>query len=57
MQRIASGASRSRNWIASPQNPLTARVIVNRLWHYHFGSGIVDTPSDFGVNGGRPTPP
>jgi hypothetical protein len=45
------------NWIASPQNPLTARVIVNRLWHYHFGSGIVDTPSDFGLNGGRPTHP
>jgi hypothetical protein len=45
------------NWIASAQNPLTARVIVNRLWHYHFGSGIVDTPSDFGLNGGRPTHP
>jgi hypothetical protein len=39
------------------QNPLTARVIVNRLWHYHFGTGIVDTPSDFGVNGSKPTHP
>ena len=44
-------------WIASPQNPLTARVLVNRLWHYTFGSGLVDTPSDFGANGGRPTHP
>ncbi len=44
-------------WIASPQNPLTARVLVNRLWHYNFGHGIVDTPSDFGTNGSRPTHP
>jgi len=45
------------DWIASPTNPLTARVIVNRLWHHHFGNGIVDTPSDFGVNGGPPSHP
>ncbi len=45
------------NWITDPANPLTARVIVNRLWHYHFGTGIVDTPSDFGLNGSRPTHP
>ncbi len=44
-------------WIASPRNPLTARVMVNRIWHYIFGSGIVDTPSDFGANGGVPTNP
>ncbi len=44
-------------WITDPRHPLTARVIVNRLWHYHFGTGIVDTPSDFGINGGRPTHP
>ena len=44
-------------WIADPQHPLTARVIVNRLWHYHFGQGIVNTPSDFGLNGARPTHP
>ncbi len=44
-------------WIASNENPLTARVIANRLWHYHFGTGIVDTPSDFGYLGGRPTHP
>jgi hypothetical protein len=44
-------------WIASPHNPLTARVMVNRLWHYTFGTGIVDTPSDFGANGSRLTHP
>lgn len=42
------------NWIASPRNPLTARVIVNRIWAHHFGRGLVDTPSDFGVQSGRP---
>jgi hypothetical protein len=44
-------------WVASPQNPLTARVIANRLWHYHFGRGIVATPSDFGKTGVGPTHP
>ena len=44
-------------WIASPQNPLTARVMVNRIWQHHFGNGIVRTPSDFGKNGDRPTHP
>ncbi len=42
-------------WIASPDNPLTARVMVNRLWQNHFGRGIVETPSDFGKNGAAPT--
>ena len=41
-------------WLASPQNPLTPRVIVNRIWHYHFGRGIAATPSDFGMMGERP---
>ena len=43
------------DWIASPDNPLTARVMVNRVWHGHFGAGLVDTPSDFGRNGGTPS--
>ncbi len=43
--------------VASPGNPLTARVIVNRVWQYHFGRGIVGTPSNFGVLGDRPTHP
>jgi hypothetical protein len=45
------------NLIADPNNPLTARVMVNRIWHYHFGRGIVGTPSDFGTQGERPTHP
>jgi mono/diheme cytochrome c family protein len=44
-------------WIADPEHPLTARVIVNRIWHYYFGTGLVDTPSDFGLNGSRPSHP
>jgi len=48
---------RLTRWISSARNPLFARVIVNRLWHYHFGTGLVDTPNDFGFNGGRPTHP
>ncbi|MCB1061649.1 MAG: DUF1553 domain-containing protein [Verrucomicrobiae bacterium] len=45
------------NWIIHPDNPLTARVIANRIWHYHFGKGLVATPSDFGDMGFRPTHP
>jgi hypothetical protein len=45
------------NWIADPANPLTARVIVNRIWQHHFGKGIVSSPSDFGIMGGRPSHP
>ena len=44
-------------WVTSRDDPLTPRVLANRLWHYHFGVGIVDTPSDFGYMGGRPTHP
>jgi hypothetical protein len=44
-------------WVTHPENPLFARTIVNRVWHYHFGAGIVETPSDFGFNGGRPSHP
>jgi hypothetical protein len=45
------------NWIADPANPLTARVMVNRVWGYHFGRGIVATPNDFGRMGSRPSNP
>ncbi len=44
-------------FIASSGNPLTARVMVNRIWQFHFGSGLVKTPSDFGIRGGMPTHP
>ena len=44
-------------WVASPDNPLTARVMVNRLWQHHFGEGIVRTPSNFGKMGEQPSHP
>ncbi len=56
----APGPKRRRtfaDWIASPNNPLTARVMVNRLWHHIFGSGLVPTTSDFGNAGAPPTHP
>ena len=45
------------DWIVHAENPLTPRVLVNRIWHYHFGTGIVSTPSDFGFMGGKPSHP
>lgn len=45
------------NWLVDDQNPLTARVLANRVWHYHFGKGLVATPSDFGYMGGAPSHP
>ena len=45
------------NWLVDPKNPLVARVMVNRVWQYHFGTGIVATPGDFGRMGSRPTHP
>ena len=44
-------------WIADARNPLTARVIVNRIWQHHFGAGLVKTPNDFGLKGDRPSHP
>ena len=56
---VTSGSGRLElaNWIASPTNPLTARVMVNRIWQKHFGEGIVRTPSNFGKLGQPPTHP
>ena len=52
-----SGRRQLADWIASPANPLTARVIVNRVWQHHFGEGLVATENDFGVRGAAPTHP
>jgi hypothetical protein len=55
----AEGERRSAlaRWLTRPDNPLLWRVAVNRVWHYHFGRGIVETPNDFGHMGGTPTHP
>lgn len=57
--KIQNGRRRSAlaKILTDRENPLPARVIVNRVWHYHFGKGIVGTPSEFGVKGDRPTHP
>jgi hypothetical protein len=52
-----SGRRELAQWLTQPGHPLTARVLVNRLWHYHFGRGIVATPSNFGLRGEPPTHP
>ena len=60
LPEAAADADRRRalaDWITHPDSPLFARVIVNRLWHYHFGAGFVRTPSDLGFSGGQPTHP
>jgi hypothetical protein len=59
---ISAGSESTRRaalaeWIADPNNPLTWRSIVNRVWQYHFGRGLVDTPNDFGRMGAQPSHP
>jgi mono/diheme cytochrome c family protein len=57
--KVDEGARRIAlaKWLTAPEHPLTARVLANRIWQYHFGVGLVDTPSDFGYMGSRPTHP
>jgi hypothetical protein len=52
-----SGRLELAEWMASPKNPLTARVFVNRVWQWHFGEGLVRTPSNWGLLGEKPTHP
>ena len=52
-----SGRRQLAEWLTDPDHPLTARVMVNRIWHHHFGRGLVATPSNFGSRGSAPTHP
>jgi mono/diheme cytochrome c family protein len=54
---VGSGRRQLADWITRPSNPLTPRVMVNRLWQHHFGVGLVATENDFGARGRRPTHP
>jgi len=55
--REGSGRKELAHWLASPQNPLTARVMVNRIWQHHFGTGLVRSSTNFGEMGERPSHP
>jgi hypothetical protein len=57
INQAQSGRLEFARWLTNDEHPLTARVMVNRIWQYHFGVGLVDSPNNFGIRGGKPSHP